>query len=334
MNKLNPILAFSNTQISDYYNFYIIGNLVLEEQKTVIYSSYSYEENDVYYCASATGLAKFGYMMAGAGIGAGIGAATAGLGTVISGALNVGGAAAGAIVGAATGLASGASTGLALGALGGQKGMDLWNSTWKGRLIGMGSGIVMGGIMGGIEAAVDGKSFWDGGPTLQDKLSMMVENNKTLLDSQFGESEIGGVHLANKKNLAALKNEHGIDYRQWNGNLINSEGVESNGFYVSGYKDVTADGYDCWFNNEIYVSKNSVRAMWKGKIGALGTLGHEWRHSHQLYTGEHARMLGIYNNNYIEFQVHQLTYYWYPTNSRLSIINYYGGLLGFPKIYR
>jgi len=220
---------------------------------------------------------------------------------------------------------------LAMGALAGMKGNELGKAVGMGALNGLISGVVMGGLMGGIEAAVNGKNIFNGGPTLKTKLAMMVDNNKALLNSQFGESEISGVHLADRKNLAALR-EQGINYRQWNGNLINSEGLESNGFYVSGYKDVTADGLDCWFNNEIYLSKNAVRDMWNGKTGALGTLGHEWRHSFQLYTGEHARMLNVYNNNYIEFENHMFTYGLYKTSQRLNSINFYGGLLGFPII--
>jgi RHS repeat-associated protein len=48
MNELNPILAFSNTQNIDYYN-YVIANPVFEEEKPVIYSSYYFSEEDSMY---------------------------------------------------------------------------------------------------------------------------------------------------------------------------------------------------------------------------------------------------------------------------------------------
>jgi hypothetical protein len=37
-----------------YYNYAVIGNFVFEVQKPVISGSYEYEENGVYYCATAT----------------------------------------------------------------------------------------------------------------------------------------------------------------------------------------------------------------------------------------------------------------------------------------
>ena len=41
-------------QIFDYYNCYVTGNFVFEEQKPLIQCGYTYEENSVYYCTSAT----------------------------------------------------------------------------------------------------------------------------------------------------------------------------------------------------------------------------------------------------------------------------------------
>jgi hypothetical protein len=50
-------------QTFDYYSFYVIANLVLEEEKPVIQSAYAYEENGVYYCTSATqkGVYRYSY---------------------------------------------------------------------------------------------------------------------------------------------------------------------------------------------------------------------------------------------------------------------------------
>jgi hypothetical protein len=47
----------------DYYNYAVIGNFVFEVQKPVISGSYEYEENGVYYCASATekGVYRYSY---------------------------------------------------------------------------------------------------------------------------------------------------------------------------------------------------------------------------------------------------------------------------------
>jgi RHS repeat-associated protein len=259
-----------------------------------------------------------------------MGGMSAGIGLAMTPALTsagIGGFWAGAITGATTGAFTGTMSGLMQYGMTGNA-----NAIWKSGLMGMGMGGLFGGISGGIQAKMEGKTFWNGSPklTLEEKFAIFVENNKAVLNSKFGESEIGGAYLANNENLAALKSEYGIDYRLKNGNLINSAGQKSNGFYVSGHQDVTTDGFDCYFNNDIYVSPNSVRSMWRGSNRGIGTLGHEWRHSYQLYNGDHARMLSVSNNNFIELQTHRITQYWYPTNQRLNVIRYYEWLLGLP----
>ena len=44
-----------------YYNFVVMNNFVFEEPKPVIYNSYAYIENGVYYCATATQKGGFQY---------------------------------------------------------------------------------------------------------------------------------------------------------------------------------------------------------------------------------------------------------------------------------
>jgi len=46
----------------DYYNFVVMSNFVFEEPKPVIYNSYAYIENGVYYCATATQKGGFQYV--------------------------------------------------------------------------------------------------------------------------------------------------------------------------------------------------------------------------------------------------------------------------------
>jgi len=50
MPETVPIIALN----LDYYDYYVTGSFVFEEQKPLIQSGYTYEENSVYYCASAT----------------------------------------------------------------------------------------------------------------------------------------------------------------------------------------------------------------------------------------------------------------------------------------
>ena len=64
MNKQNPILVFTNTQILNYYNYNVICNYCFEEPEPVIQNTYTYEENGVYYCASATQKGVYWYVYA------------------------------------------------------------------------------------------------------------------------------------------------------------------------------------------------------------------------------------------------------------------------------
>jgi hypothetical protein len=274
------------------------------------------------------------YMFAGAFIGGAIGGGAGIGGAALSTAIGIGGIIGGAVGGTISGTVTGATNGLAMGFLAGMKGQELGKAVGNGAWMGALTGFVGGAIMGGITAGIDGKNVLNGGPklTLEEKFAIFVENNKAVLNSKFGESEIGGAYLANNENLAALKSEYGIDYRLKSGNLINSKGGKSNGFFVSGYEDMTTDGFKCYFNNDIYVSPNSVRSMLRGSNYGMGTLAHEWRHCYQLYTGEHDRMLSIVTNNHIEHQVHSMVHSIYPSRQGLYGLNYYNQLLGFPII--
>ena len=52
-------------QILDYYNYYVMCNYVVEAHKPVIQNAYTYEENGVLYCASATqkGVYRYSYCL-------------------------------------------------------------------------------------------------------------------------------------------------------------------------------------------------------------------------------------------------------------------------------
>ncbi|MDR0206080.1 MAG: hypothetical protein LBI45_02325 [Bacteroidales bacterium] len=54
-----------NLQVFDYYSYNVMRNFVFAEQKPVIQSTYTYEENGVYYCASGTekGVYRYSYCL-------------------------------------------------------------------------------------------------------------------------------------------------------------------------------------------------------------------------------------------------------------------------------
>ncbi|MDR0206084.1 MAG: hypothetical protein LBI45_02345 [Bacteroidales bacterium] len=54
-----------NLQVFDYYSYNVMRNFVFAEQKPVIQSTYTYEENGVYYCANGTekGVYRYSYCL-------------------------------------------------------------------------------------------------------------------------------------------------------------------------------------------------------------------------------------------------------------------------------
>ena len=151
----------------------------------------------------ATGWARFGYIMAGAGIGAGIGALTAGIGAGVSSAMAPTGTFAAGFMGTqaavtTTGFIAGAAAGAAAGAVGGA--LAGAGYSWlsgnsfeqgildglKGGVIGGVTGGIIGGIMGGIDAALDKRNFFTGNSkTYQLQRNQIASADGTMIYEEY-----------------------------------------------------------------------------------------------------------------------------------------------------
>jgi len=268
---------------------------------------------------------------AGASFGAGFVGSSQGISTILS----VGytsSFSSGAMAGAAAGFSSGFLTGAGNGLMQGQNfGEAMWSGT-KGGLIGGASGAVLGGLAGGIDAYRDGRSFWDGGPTLETKLEILLKNNNAELMSEIGEAGVGDVTLGTNKNL------QGTGYRNSGGYMKNPDGNLVNGFHRQGRTfDISVDGYARLNNNKIYLSKSMVRQMWRESASAKETLFHEWYHARDFYTGYASYLHSKNSSNYInmlEFRAHSFNYSRLATPARLTLMEHYARFYwGLPGLF-
>jgi hypothetical protein len=230
----------------------------------------------------------------------------------------VGGFFNGFISGTVTGAANGLMNGIAMKWTSGNP-KDFWRSFG----IGVGTGALFGGLMSGIDAMRDGKSFWHGGYRLEDKLAMMVAQNRAALDASAGVAD-ANVHLGTRDNVKKYGDGHTYEW----GNIINKEGTPVNGFSAAGdnYEE-SVSGLKLYRNNNIVVSRNTVRLMWDGNKEALETLFHEWNHCHDFFTGQGDFMVQRWGADqakiHLEVMAHSFSYSRYPTPERLQILNGY-----------
>jgi hypothetical protein len=292
------------------------------------------------------GLGYFGIGAAAGALGAGVGIQTASAGASfwagfvgssqgISTILSVGYTSSfvnGALAGAGAGFSSGFLSGTGNGLMQGQSFGDALGSGLKTGAISGASGALLGGFAGGIDAYRDGRSFWDGGPTLETKLEILLKNNNAELMSEIGEAGVGDVTLGTNKNL------QGTSYRNSGGYMKNPDGDLVNGFHRQGRTfDISVDGYARLNNNKIYLSKSTVRQMWRGSASAKETLFHEWYHARDYYTGYASYLHSKNSSNYInmlEFRAHSFNYSRLATPARLTLMEHYARLYwGLPGLF-
>jgi hypothetical protein len=220
-------------------------------------------------------------VLTGMGTGAFIGAFTGGL-SVVGAAMGICGVLSGSIYGAGTGAAVGGLSGGATAAL---RGNDVWNGIKFGAITGAITGGITGGIGGGISAKRMGFSNpWN--VTLQDKLDYMMANQyKSQLVDAIGEGD-AEVLVGNNKNLK------GTGFRNENGNMVTYEDIGTDQLRPKAAHGLTLRGnefsdgsFTRYSDNKIFLSKNTVRGLWRGDYMAQGTLFHEWQHANDNYTG-------------------------------------------------
>ena len=183
-----------------------------------------------------------------------------------------------------------------------------------------GMGFVSGGYSGFQLANARGLNPWTGLIPLETKLEILFNANYAELMSEIGEAGVSDVYLGNRKNLA------GTGFKNSGGDLLDiRDGRVANGFLEQGrYYDRTFDGYNKLNNNNIYLSKNTVRRMWRGNLDARETLFHEWFHARDFYTGWADFFFKQYGSNnfsnMLEIRAHSFNYSRYPTKNRLLLL--------------
>ena len=262
-------------------------------------------------------------------VGAVSGVASGGVGAGVSAALSVATPFTSALNGALVGAASGFTGGFIIGA------HNSWmlNDADFGQgliagLIGGGygalGGALMGGISGGIDAYMDGRNFLDGGPTVETKLEILLQNKNPELMSEVGDAGVSDVKVGTNKNLK------GTGCRNAGGKIKDADGEVANGLYKQGKAfDVSGDGYVRFNDNKIYLSKQTVRQMWRGDAAAKETLFHEWYHARDYYTGYADYLYRQNPKSYtymLEFRAHSFNYSRLPTPARLNFMEKYSSL--------
>jgi len=185
-----------------------------------------------------------------------------------------------------------------------------------------GMGILSGGYYGYQLANARGLNPWTGQILLETKLEILLDANYAELMSEIGEAGVRDVYLGNRDNLA------GTGYIKYGGKMMNEKsGNIVNGFHKQGkYYGSTLDGYSKLDNNIIYLSKNTVRKMWRGNINGTETLFHEWFHARDYYIGWADFFFRKYDSNFVnmlEIRAHSFNYSRYPTAKRLDFMDYY-----------
>ncbi len=141
--------------------------------------------------------------------------------------------------------------------------------------------------------------------------------------SEIGEAGVGDVKLGTNRNLQEIGARNSLGTIDYDGKLAN--GVHDHGRAFA----INKDGYVQFNDNDIYLSKSTVRQMWRGKATAKETLFHEWFHARDYYSG-YASFLHSQNpSNYqyiLEYRAHSFNYSRLPTPERLYLMNYYKSL--------
>jgi len=238
------------------------------------------------------------------------------------------------LTGAATGFGSGFVGGFGSGfgnsLVGGNTFGNAFTTGIKDGVYGGAIGGLTGGVFGGIDAYKDGRNPFTGGPTLETKLEILLEQNLFELHFEIGEAGVNNVYLANRKNLANLEG-----YSNSFGNILQPDGEFAHGLCKMGsHFDWTYDNYRRFYDNDIYLSKNTVRRMWRGSMSARETLFHEWFHARDFYTGTADFISRTYPRNYshmLEFRAHSFNYSRHQSYSSIYQMEKYSRLFhGFP----
>ena len=161
-----------------------------------------------------------------------------------------------------------------------------------GQSMGIGLGISYGssGFNYGINGYYQGLS-------LQKKLDIMTKRFKDEMTSAIGDADpqvLVGSNANFRKNGVAAHNCYGDIWDETNN--VRANGLTEKG-EVLGTIEIDGQNYAS-FDSDIYMSKNTIRQMWKGSEYGKRTLFHEWVHAHDYFSGQASYWLSQLQDNF------------------------------------
>ena len=176
-----------------------------------------------------------------------------------------------------------------------------------GQSFGLGIGISYGS--GGFGFGING---YYQGLSLQDKLDIMVAKHNEELQA-IGDGDVVSILVGNRKNL---KNEPNL---YSSGGLLYTYDADGEVRYARGaaVKGTTIEDYQhpeetYISDNKIYISKRTVRQLWRGNVSAMETLRHEWFHCVDYRSGLYNNLVNSYGgkiaSDIMEYRAYMFNY--------------------------
>ena len=161
-----------------------------------------------------------------------------------------------------------------------------------GQSMGIGLGVSYGssGFNYGINGYYQGLS-------LQDKLDILVDRYKAEMTKAIGDADpqvFVGSNANFRKNGVAAHNSYGDIWDETNN--VRANGLTEQG-NVLGLVEFDGRSYAS-FDSDVYISKNTIRKMWRGSEYGKRTLFHEWVHAHDYYSGQASYWLSQLQDNF------------------------------------
>ncbi|MDL2227350.1 RHS repeat-associated core domain-containing protein [Bacteroidales bacterium OttesenSCG-928-K03] len=192
-----------------------------------------------------------------------------------------------------------------------------WGLSWTSSF-GMSFGIDNVDI--GINAGYGSQgAFFDSGMggaiyTMQEKFNIIMANWKDDLYEEFGEEVASTkVLIGNNKNFKKLhaKNED-ANFKNRNGDILDVNSTDPDGRLSNGFTLGEETLYHGSYNSSIYLSKNTIRRLFRGNILGAITLTHEFYHAKDNLVGvayNYTQYYGTYDAaTALEIKAHTYSY--------------------------
>lgn len=176
-------------------------------------------------------------------------------------------------------------------------------------------------------------------PSLDEKLNIVLFKHYEGLVKEFGETGVSEVIAGSRKNLKGDNNfKVSGGYLKGRPTTDYPDGVLARGGHIRGKQfALTIDGYGRFNNNKIYLSRYTIRNLYKNNINAIETLYHEFFHANDWYEGTAAWLYSINGGNVfetselansrmnamLEFRAHSYNYLRNPNDYRIQMMEKY-----------